>query len=541
MLFFCILSLFIITFSLAARTSSKYVQINYELGKHSCSLPWIWDAVYRPYQQKLEVLLIPHSACNYNATALSELLAVSPGYASYFPFLRQNMTAPFCDRKQELHRRLLDQAVMGRYKVTSNDAHSNNDAYKIVPSKVIRGSVGLAFMAPLRIEFSPISRINTSAPFQLIIPKHLLLNYNRGISMSNIPIYVSAVKPKVYDMSMCTVTTNQNKRELVEWIEYHRQLGVQHFFLYDTLPARSSKVSSSASNASSSLASLLAGYVQRGVVSVTTWHHTNCMPDVHVCRIVCSYVYNATSREDKRQSCFAPPSCINHIGALSSCYLRYRHSSKHMVIIDDDEFIHLHPTHLLTDNPSNMVGVQTPLQRYISWVRGRYGDGIVNLKGIALYPQVLTPCNITTLASHTPSMMPRLDTQKFGIIQGSLYEMKWILNTDMVEMLTVHYLTEKTKLSAQQEGLATVHWANYTTEAFLYHYKNFSSNMLFDVGLNPPSLTNFAWREQLVCKLATEWNIHRNYVGAKFSSSHSQVQAKFIDEIRQRYQAAMFL
>ena len=181
----------------------------------------------------------------------------------------------------------------------------------------------------------------------------------------------------------------------------------------------------------------------------------------------------------------------------------------------------------------------TPLQRYIANVRSLYGDDMT-VRGIALYPQLLTPCNYTGKAQRTRSLLPRLDHEKFGLMPGSTHEIKWILNTDMVEMLTVHYLTEKTHMPYKRARLVVDHRANYSTEAFLYHYKNFSSNTLFDLSYNPPSLTDYSWREQLVCRLATDWNVLRNHVAeANASRSHHEDQSDFMDEVRQRYRSAM--
>ena len=37
-----------------------------------------------------------------------------------------------------------------------------------------------------------------------------------------------------YNISICSSTSQSNKALLVEWLEYHRLLGVEHFFIYDT-------------------------------------------------------------------------------------------------------------------------------------------------------------------------------------------------------------------------------------------------------------------------------------------------------------------
>eukprot|EP01038_Epipyxis_sp_PR26KG_P013671 gene13671-18346_t len=49
----------------------------------------------------------------------------------------------------------------------------------------------------------------------------------------------------LYNFSMCSSLSSFNNNDLLEWIEYHRMIGVQHFFLYDTYYNRSSWKSSS--------------------------------------------------------------------------------------------------------------------------------------------------------------------------------------------------------------------------------------------------------------------------------------------------------
>ena len=145
---------------------------------------------------------------------------------------------------------------------------------------------------------------------------------------------------------------------LVEWLEYHRLVGVQHFFMYDT--STPSPISSSSSSSSSSLSSsmsspsslrigthvdeddlgvnksssgnindrgnnpyprrphglrtLLADYIRLGIVTIIPWTHAECDKVVYTRD-------NSTNRSDGA-SC--PPISVPSLRsvALSSCYLR---------------------------------------------------------------------------------------------------------------------------------------------------------------------------------------------------------------------------
>ena len=45
-----------------------------------------------------------------------------------------------------------------------------------------------------------------------------------------------AAPPHRFNLSLCsaTMSSTASRAQLVEWIEFHRLVGVQHFFLYDT-------------------------------------------------------------------------------------------------------------------------------------------------------------------------------------------------------------------------------------------------------------------------------------------------------------------
>lgn len=71
-----------------------------------------------------------------------------------------------------------------------------------------------------------------------------------------------------YNMSICSATARSNRQELVEWIEYHRLVGVSHFFLYDTafVPAERGRLSAA-----------LSDYVRQGMVTIEDWPYENCV------------------------------------------------------------------------------------------------------------------------------------------------------------------------------------------------------------------------------------------------------------------------
>lgn len=101
-----------------------------------------------------------------------------------------------------------------------------------------------------------------------------------------------------YDISMCCITQNED-RFLKEWIDYHRLVGVEHFYIYDNLSADQTR-------------EILDPYVVLGIVDYFFWDRNY-----------------ETPREWWRVQC----------DAYTDALERAKKESKWLCIIDTDEFI----------------------------------------------------------------------------------------------------------------------------------------------------------------------------------------------------------
>lgn len=72
-----------------------------------------------------------------------------------------------------------------------------------------------------------------------------------------ITCFASTVKSEEYQLAVCTIFKD-NAPWLKEWIEYHRMLGVDHFYLFDN-------------RSTDNPMEILQDYVDQGVVSVIDW------------------------------------------------------------------------------------------------------------------------------------------------------------------------------------------------------------------------------------------------------------------------------
>lgn len=91
-----------------------------------------------------------------------------------------------------------------------------------------------------------------------------------------------------YNVSVCTSVglgvlgyTNTDRHHLLEWLEYHRVLGAEHFFMYDLARYSTNKNASGTSSSSNrplnlSLKEILAPYISTGVVTLIPWQEPSC-------------------------------------------------------------------------------------------------------------------------------------------------------------------------------------------------------------------------------------------------------------------------
>lgn len=105
-----------------------------------------------------------------------------------------------------------------------------------------------------------------------------------------------------YEFGICTVFKNDS-RFLKEWIEYHRLVGVDHFWLYNN-------------DSSDNYKEVLAPYIYSGLVELIDWPSSSQIPDN-----VWHYTY------------------IVQTGAFNDAIQRSRENTKWLAIIDSDEFL----------------------------------------------------------------------------------------------------------------------------------------------------------------------------------------------------------
>jgi adenylate kinase family enzyme len=253
----------------------------------------------------------------------------------------------------------------------------------------------------------------------------------------------SELKP--HKISLCTASNRILENGFVEWIEYHRLIGIDHFFIYNT------NISSSRLNGA------LTKYIDMGLVTLIHWPYSNCVKGMASGRWM---QWNDTSNH---LIYFRPPKAIAQSGALASCYSRYRKTSKYMVHIDDDEFIALNRSKQSKSSPGES------LLQFVNEVFLKHPNKIAI--GFRPVSKVYCPAKNKGKRSdiqETSSLLPRIGRWKHTEC-GKKFEQKLIMKTDSVRMFYIHYLSQvESRLGDSNKH--TILLANIT-DVVLLHYR----------------------------------------------------------------------
>jgi hypothetical protein len=320
---------------------------------------------------------------------------------------------------------------------------------------------------------------------------------------------------KPFSVVVCSATSRSPKLELLEWIEYYRLLGVEHFFIYDTCMNRAgefrrkdhgSNAQTEVEHCSNLLSSALSYYVRSKIVTIIPWHYENCVRGMASGRGV-SFLEKAEKSSmnaslttngaiASKYSSFSPPRAIAQTAALSSCYLRFRHLSKYIIHVDDDEFITFSPSilhHYNQSSSSSTATVQSETLKSLSHSSSVNRQPITSLHDLAdgifdLFPKAPALSFLPVFMHYSRNNGPdnsmsrkRMKLPRLGNwteAGGSRpFEKKMLLRTDAVLMFFVHYISawEPGNWEPKNSIILPIEYAT------LLHFKesSFSSGSIF--------------------------------------------------------------
>lgn len=470
-------------------SSDKYSDRNYPIDLPESHIPWIWDAIYDPIKKIVELTTMNRAPCKFDKTQWLRMVELFPNHSHQLAYgLETNILVSYdenatADQENYLHNSVVfceyfrDKVLI--YTATSLRIRGKTE-YTAIGTLQIRCPTPLHYnwdsirlrLDPKRQEF-----LNVYEDVTAIVP------------VCNLPKY--KIHKKQYKLSVCTATGRANREQLVEWIEYNMLIGVEHFYIYDT----------SLPHSKSNINVILNDYITENKVTVVPWPFMNCV----------RYMANGrwgTWFENNVKYDFKAPRAIAQSAALASCYVRFKHTSKYMAHIDDDEFMTFSSANI--QSLTNSAKSPTSLSELSDILFRRFPKSAA----IRFEPITFFPCNVSKgielminntfnyshlnlvndIQHYQSTPLPRLGVWDLSE-PFDKFECKMIMRTDAVGMFAVHFISllefgpwrspkksTKPDITLPLNALALLH----------YKYPYQLANVVLE-GLQPIKADSFKW------------------------------------------------
>ena len=364
--------------------SSSFVNdVSFPLPSSSPNLPWIWDTYYNKVTGFVEITVVSRKSCVFNRAKWKEACSMFPVYRNHLgdcndnnilinvpdtttPGLKEDQLFDETEGSQPLEQlfggqmlcvytnngrpvyQMLSQLVKGRKNWLWTFQMRCPEPQEIV---VVNGSRLIASRNPVTWDSLSLHRLDDAGTLSAKRMKEGPIVTKMTVSKtSNVPVCAASTaiysnlkekpinevrstvaKKKEYMMSVCavanggTTSVRSNSRKLmVEWLEYHLALGINHFYLYDVALRKVGQ----------RLKDILTDYINDGLVTVVSWPYQSC-----VSGMAAEKPLQWSHEERKYTVTFQPPKDISRHAAMASCYSRFRSTSDYIAHLDVDDFI----------------------------------------------------------------------------------------------------------------------------------------------------------------------------------------------------------
>ena len=463
--------------------------------------PWVWDAIENTMGKTIEITVVSRRACWFNHTQWEWAIRWIPKHSKYFAYGSKSNILVEPEEPPNNSGRKAEGLYLERIDCIFYN-NSNPTPIAKTKSQVINGNLDwlrygtVQVVCPSPTTKYDVMRIERNTKNSDTGSSVLLLDSQSNSLIRSISdefpvcqmnelikdiVYTNTDKKgRYYGISVCTATGRVNRSSMVEWIEYHKHLGVDHFFIYFTSLTIQHEVAYAT----------LSDYIMEGIVTIVPWGYENCVRGMASGRW-CHW------RNASLPVFFQPPRAIAQSAALASCYSRFRRFTKYMVHIDDDEFIVMNSSLAnpkSTNNSgsrkkrkfqgalyeyANRIFLQNPKSAAIRFSPiGKYHCPSVEFLGEKEHmTQVLNESESSRLQK---SILPRIG--KYLVSQKqSVFESKLLMKTDAVRMFFIHYLSQ---LEAPYKSYDPI--VIDMREVVILHYKI------------APIITGDIWGQQLI-------------------------------------------
>ena len=430
--------------------------MNFPLQNPPRHIPWVWDASIHPSNNSVVVNILSRNACKFNFTLWKRL-------SEKYPEIRDQIAGGFYSNVLV--------PVDNDYNYAGAIEGSHGSQRYLWCAYLLGDLVVSRVRSKIILDFG--SQEMSTRLIKCDLPENLtwdrmqlekdiayieIYGQNRDNSTDTFPvcplnqIYQDMnLTVRKFNLAICTATARGDRDELVEWIEYYKLMGVEHFFLYNTMMLKRKRMD---------LSRTLSDYIAEGYVTIIPWPYANCVDGMASGR------WTGWPEIGVRGNVyFFSPRAIAQTAALASCYARFKHTTKWMAHVDDDEF-------LVFDFDKEYSGGRfTNLVEFADSYDARHP----NLSAVYFRPVQVTPCisresflrqqHIREIQNSSRLKLPRFGKWR-GARLGVVHEGKMIMKTEAVGMFYVHYLT-----LIEDGGWNMSAYVLPYSEAALLHYK----------------------------------------------------------------------
>lgn len=408
-------------------------------------LPWIWDAVHDPQLDIVEISAVPRQACIFNHSEWQLALHIFPHVSNQLAGgFKSNVFVRVDDEKQFdfIGKRNPVQGIYDKRVVCA--FYKDGFLVQKTVSRTIRGDQRWRRLSIIQIRCpTPFSegglrswdrvKLERDLTSIQLTAKYHFLYENETIAFPACELPPYDKRNKQFFASVCTAIQSGTRSHIVEWVEYHLLLGVEHFFIYCTAtkPEEAQK-----------MRFVLRDYIALGIVTLVDWPYRNCARGFASGRST----WWASTFDRHRLDGLQPPRPIAQIAALASCYSRFKHMTKYLIHIDMDEFIFINSYSLSSNRRYDQQqrsndSSTSQLMKYLRAVYKKRPD----TPAIYIKPIDMLQCplrdereGLSHLRDDT-NALPRLNHYPYGYI--SPHNGKLIIRTDFVGLFYVHYVT----------------------------------------------------------------------------------------------------
>lgn len=478
-------------------------------------LPWIWDAVYDGNKGYVELTTLSHLPCKFDRSTWMRLLREFPSYSHQLAYGKEsNILVPSDEISIAEESFLLGKYVTCEY-FKDKKIQFRNSSY-LIRGRKIHGPLGsLQVRCPLDVhQYSKIDSIRLVLGEREQYTQQIYGNATSIVPINcNTPIYDE--NQKKYGISICTATGRFDQKKTIEWIEYHRLIGIDHFYIYDTSPSNYEEIIHS-----------LSDYIKESIVTIVSWPYLNCVRHMGTGRWTMVFDNYTYMRYD-----FKAPYAIAQSAALASCYSRFKHSSKYMMHIDDDEFIVLNSTAFNNNEHSNLFSIAEDVFYTFP-----------NSSALEFLPVNYYPChntrdgyqlgrnNVFENRNETINTnLPRLGTWDVSEIRD-YSESKLLMRTEAVGMFFAHYITLLEPGPWKLKNIDIVTYDLSMAAMIHYKYPHQLSDQILE-GIIPLDKWNFTWFCSFIANHTTNHGLFDYH--AKISRSiEDQLKLNYVKRIR---------